>query len=62
MAGKCQMCGKSGSFGNNVSHSKRRTTRRWMPNVQKTQVVVDGRAVSMFLCTRCMRARAKQMA
>ncbi|NCZ73077.1 MAG: 50S ribosomal protein L28, partial [Actinobacteria bacterium] len=29
MASVCDICGKGPSFGNNVSHSKRRTRRRW---------------------------------
>lgn len=62
MAGKCQMCGKIAGFGHNVSHSKRRTSRRWMPNVQKTRLVVDGELVSAYLCTRCMRTQAKKLA
>ncbi|MDP6102733.1 MAG: 50S ribosomal protein L28, partial [Dehalococcoidia bacterium] len=31
---KCQLCGKAGHSGNNVSHSKRRTKTRFMPNIQ----------------------------
>lgn len=62
MAGKCQLCGKSGGYGNNVSHSKRRTTRRWMPNIQKTRVLIDGEPVPAYLCTRCMRTQAKRTA
>lgn len=62
MAGTCQLCGKTGAFGNNVSHSKRHTTRRWMANIQKTKVVVGGEPVSVSLCTRCMRTMAKKQA
>lgn len=56
------MCGKTGSYGNNVSHSKRRTTRRWAPNIQKTRVMIEGVAIPAYLCTRCMRTQAKQIA
>jgi large subunit ribosomal protein L28 len=62
LAGRCQLCGKTGSYGNNVSHSKRRTTRRWAPNVQKTRLIVDGEVIPAFLCTRCIRTQAKQNA
>ena len=34
MAARCQVTGRSPSFGNSVSHSHRRTRRRWNPNVQ----------------------------
>lgn len=62
MAGRCDMCGKTGGFGHNVSHSKRRTSRRWMPNIQKTRILVGGQSVSVNLCTRCMRTQAKKLA
>ena len=35
MAAVCEVCGKHPSFGMNVSHSHRRTKRRFDPNVQK---------------------------
>ena len=31
----CQVTGKKPSFGNNVSHSHRKTNRRWDINIQK---------------------------
>ena len=42
MAAVCEICGKHPSFGMNVSHSHRRTKRRWNPNIQRIRVVVDG--------------------
>ncbi len=59
MASRCEMCGKQPVSGHNVSHSERKTKRRWRPNVQKTTVVLDGVAKSAYLCTRCMRTLAK---
>jgi large subunit ribosomal protein L28 len=56
------MCGKSAQFGHNVSHSKRRTNRDWLPNIQKVTVVIDGRPQKMHLCTRCLRNQAKAAA
>ena len=35
MAAHCQVTGRSPSFGNSVSHSNRRTRRRWNPNIQR---------------------------
>ncbi|MBI0383431.1 50S ribosomal protein L28, partial [Streptomyces albiflaviniger] len=29
MAANCDVCGKGPGFGNNISHSHRRTRRRW---------------------------------
>ena len=34
MSAHCQVTGRTVSFGNNVSHSHRRTRRRWSPNIQ----------------------------
>ncbi|MEE6178785.1 50S ribosomal protein L28 [Mycobacterium sp. 050134] len=33
MSAHCQVTGRVPSFGNTVSHSHRRTRRRWSPNV-----------------------------
>ena len=35
MAAVCDVCGKGPGFGHNVSHSHRRTKRRFDPNVQR---------------------------
>ncbi|MDT5186195.1 MAG: large subunit ribosomal protein [Mycobacterium sp.] len=34
MSAHCQVTGRSPGFGNSVSHSHRRTRRRWNPNIQ----------------------------
>ncbi|MEZ0367155.1 50S ribosomal protein L28 [Mycobacterium sp. pUA109] len=34
MSAHCQVTGRIPSFGNRVSHSHRRTRRRWTPNIQ----------------------------
>ena len=41
MASTCEVCGKKPSFGMSVSHSHRRTKRRWNPNIQRVRAVVD---------------------
>jgi len=56
---KCEICGKSPSFGHNVSHSMVRTRRLWRPNVQKVTIIRDGRKQRMVLCTRCLRSMDK---
>ena len=35
MASVCEVCGKGPSWGMSVSHSHRRTNRRWDPNIQR---------------------------
>src|SRR5579863_5686519 len=56
MAAVCEICGKKPSFGMNVSHSHRRTKRRWNPNVQRVRAVVDGAPKRLHVCTSCIRA------
>ncbi len=55
----CQICGKGVGYGHNVSHSKRRTNRRWMPNIQKTTITIDNVQKSVQICTRCLRSLQK---
>ena len=56
---KCDLCGKTPLFGHNVSHSKRRTNRRWIPNIHPSTVTIDGRQKRINLCTRCLRTQHK---
>jgi large subunit ribosomal protein L28 len=46
-------------FGHNVSFSKRRTNRRFKPNVQRRKIVVNGVSKRIDMCVRCMRTAAK---
>ncbi len=55
----CENCGKTAQVGNNVSHSKHRTKRRFYPNIQATKVLVDGKLVRKKLCTKCIKALSK---
>ena len=56
---KCELCGKTPQFGHNVSHSKRRTNRRWTPNIHPVTITINGQAKKMKLCTRCLRTHNK---
>ena len=56
MAAVCDICGKKPTFGNNISHSHRRTRRRWNPNVQKIRVTVGGTPRRITVCTKCLKA------
>ena len=57
---KCEKCGKTPSFGHNVSHSMVRTKRQWKPNIQTVTVYEDGKPRRMKLCTRCLRTLNKE--
>lgn len=58
MARKCAICGKGPQYGHNVSHSKVRTNRRFLPNLQMGTVTVHGKAMRAKVCTRCLRTHA----
>ncbi len=53
---KCDICGKETAFGNNVSHSIRRTGRTWKPNIRKIKAVINGTPKTINVCTRCLRS------
>jgi large subunit ribosomal protein L28 len=59
MSQRCEICGKGPVAGNNVSHSKVHTKRRFMPNLQTAHVAIRGRLVKARVCTRCLRTAAK---
>lgn len=56
MASVCDICQKGPRFGKQVSHSHRRSSRRWSPNVQRMRIWLDGRAVRANVCTSCLKA------
>ncbi len=56
MAAVCDICGKTPGFGMKVSHSHRRSNRRWNPNVQRVRAVVDGSPKRLHVCTKCLKA------
>ena len=53
---KCDFCGKEVVFGNNVSHSHRRSNRMWKPNIRRVKALVNGTPVHVYACTRCLRS------
>ncbi len=53
---KCDVCSKDTVYGNNVSHSVRRTNRSWKPNVKKVRIVENGTPKSVNVCSRCLRS------
>jgi large subunit ribosomal protein L28 len=57
VASVCDVCGKGPGFGNRVSHSHRRTRRRWNPNIQPVRVRVGGgTTMRLRVCTSCIKA------
>jgi len=57
MSRKCEICGKGQVSGNNVSHSVRRTRRKWNANIQSVRVADENGTVRKAnVCTRCIRS------
>ena len=56
---QCEHCGKIAQVGNNVSHSKHRTKRRFYPNIQRVQVFDGTKMTRKSLCTKCIKTLTK---
>lgn len=57
MSRRCAVTGAKPSFGNAVSHSHRRTRRRWNPNVQNHRywLPAERRWVRLTLTAKALR-------
>ncbi|MGH2708187.1 MAG: 50S ribosomal protein L28 [Actinomycetota bacterium] len=56
MSAICDLCGRSPQFGKRISHSHRRTNRRWNPNIQTVRALVNGASKRLRVCTSCLKA------
>ena len=58
----CQVTGRKPSFGNTVSHSHRKTRRRWDPNIQKQRfwVASENKWVTLRLSTKGIKTINKK--
>jgi large subunit ribosomal protein L28 len=56
VAAVCDICAKGPGFGHNVSHSHRRTNRRFNPNIQRVRAIVNGAPKRLNVCTSCLKA------
>ena len=54
---RCQLTGREPGFGNAVSHSHRRTPRRWDPNIQSKRYwfAAENRFVRLKLSTDAIK-------
>ena len=52
----CAICGKKEATGFNISHSHRKTKRKWRPNLQTVRVSVNGKPKKLLVCTKCIKA------
>ncbi len=56
MSIECRICGKKPITGNNVSHSHRKTRRRWLPNLQWLTLENGSRVKA---CAKCKKSTTK---
>jgi large subunit ribosomal protein L28 len=56
MSNRCYICGKEPETGSRISHAHNVSKRRWMPNLQKVNALVDGKKKRIRVCTRCLRS------
>jgi len=56
MAQVCDICRKGPRVGRNVSHSNRKTSRTWHPNLQRVRARVGDTVQRIRVCTRCIRS------
>jgi large subunit ribosomal protein L28 len=58
MARRCELTGKTVMSGNNVSHSNRKTRRRFLPNLQHVSLASEilGKNVSMRITAAGLRS------
>ena len=54
MSAHCQVTGRTPGFGNTVSHSNRRSRRRWNPNIQSKTYYLpsENRRVTLKVSTK----------
>lgn len=56
MSYTCDICGKRPMFGHSISHAHNVTRRKFVPNLHRVRVRVDGRVKRLRVCTRCLKA------
>ena len=56
---KCAVCGKTTSFGNNLSitrsHISKRNVRPVKPNLRSVKADVDGEVKRIKVCAKCLK-------
>ncbi|HUT86085.1 MAG TPA: 50S ribosomal protein L28 [Elusimicrobiales bacterium] len=56
MAYRCKICGKGVTSGNSVSHSNKKTKRKFRPNLQTKKIKIDGKTQRQYVCTNCIKS------
>ncbi len=56
VANRCDICGKGPWVGKQVSFSHKRSSRRWLPNIQRVRVKHGSNSRRIRACTACIKA------
>ncbi|HEU5349853.1 MAG TPA: 50S ribosomal protein L28 [Ktedonobacterales bacterium] len=59
MSARCDVCRRKPMYGHNVSHSNRKTNRRFNLNLQHHRLMINGEMKRVKICTRCLRTMVK---
>lgn len=59
MSKVCDVCSKTRSSGNNVSHSNRKTRRVFLPNLQKVTIDSKSGKKQLRVCSKCIKTLGK---
>ena len=60
MARRCMLSGKGPMSGNNVSHAKNRTKRKFLPNLRTVRITLeDGTTKKIKICAKELRTLKK---
>ncbi len=59
MSRVCEVCGRGKSTGKQVSFSNKKYNRTYELNLQKTEIMVDGKPKTVKACTKCIKIAKK---
>ena len=52
---RCEICEKEKVFSMQVSHSHRRSSRTWKPNLRSVKAEIDGEVKRIHVCAKCLK-------
>ncbi len=56
MAKKCEVCGKVGQWGSQISHAHNVKRKIFEANLQRVKVKYQGKVQKMLICTQCLKS------
>lgn len=59
MSGRCEICERKPMHGNHSNFSQKRTRRRFVLNVHRRRLEINGVPRTVNICTRCLRTMTK---